>query len=100
MSEWTWRDELRKQSVDQVAHALWGGASGAIIPVGAWGLGWTGFGLGVMLAYGSYMAWTMREGEQREDGSRVWWDPWLDSAVFFAAAAVGMVLVAWLLFRG
>ena len=105
------KSEGAKQAGDQAAHFAWGAATGALPAVGVWGLGGWGLLAGVVLACGSCLAWTLREGKQREGklqpdgsyrgtGSHVWWDPYLDSVVFYAAVAAGVSLAYALLLRG
>lgn len=91
-------EELKKQLIDQPAHALWGFAAGIAPWVGGLA-GQAGFYAGVGCLTLSTGIWIGRELWQARDGSHLLWDgapewldPVLDSVVYTLALAGGILV--------
>lgn len=85
--------EIKKQSIDQPAHAAWGAASGAVPIFVNWIVpGSFLVSMCIVTSCGSCWFWTRRERLQFRDGSHRTWDPALDNAVFYLSVCIGILL--------
>lgn len=106
MRELTLLEEIQKQSLDQAGHAVWGFLTG-FAPLGMSILTWLasigttpGWCAGSVMLAGSGWYWTRRERIQAANGSRKWWDPILDNAVFWVFVMAGAIVSRLALFGG
>lgn len=84
--------ETKKQIIDQIAHSLWGLATGVTPFVVAWGIPFAmGWAMGLAASCFSAWYWSHRERNQFYNGAHVWWDPLLDNGVFWVSVFLGAV---------